>query len=111
VVAAATRPRILKRAGGQFEGDIYLGGAHCERCGIADVPIVSVWTRSELDIAHLDGVPGHDDDENLAALCRPCHRAHDLAEWAAKFGAWLVSERATERATVLDKILEWPEVG
>lgn len=30
-----------------------------------------------LTIAHLDHTPGHDADENLAALCQWCHLHHD----------------------------------
>lgn len=62
-----TRPRILQRA-----------GKSCERCG-------KFWHK--LEVAHLEippGEPGHDDDDNLAALCIPCHRRHDYPEWARK---------------------------
>lgn len=89
-----TRPRILRRAFGRFdEKGKYQGAAKCEKCGYIDCVLGG---RSELDIAHLvipAGDPGHDDDTNLAALCRKCHRAHDYASWAAKFSAWLKGER------------------
>jgi 5-methylcytosine-specific restriction endonuclease McrA len=62
-----TRPRILERA-----------GRACERCHRPWPP---------LDVAHLvipPGQPGHDDDANLAVLCRRCHRAYDYVEWSRK---------------------------
>lgn len=62
-----TRPRILERANGK-----------CERCeGYAVYP----------EVAHLVIQPpdaGHDDEENLAALCIFCHKRFDYAEWARK---------------------------
>ena len=33
--------------------------------------------RVRLNIAHLDHVPGHDDDSNLRALCDWCHLNYD----------------------------------
>lgn len=30
-----------------------------------------------LTVAHLDHIPEHCDDENLAALCQRCHNAYD----------------------------------
>jgi len=85
-----TRPRILRRAGGRFSQDgEYQGAAKCERCGHIDCLHGG---RSELDIAHLavePGQPGHDDDNNLAALCHPCHRHHDLPAWKKAYRAWL----------------------
>jgi 5-methylcytosine-specific restriction endonuclease McrA len=40
-----------------------------------------------LTIAHLDQIPEHNDDDNLAALCQRCHLQHDREPSAAK--AWL----------------------
>ena len=63
-----TRPRILKRAGGR-----------CERCQRL------VLNDRCLEVAHLyiqPGEPGHDDDDNLMALCVPCHKRHDHKSWA-----------------------------
>jgi 5-methylcytosine-specific restriction endonuclease McrA len=50
------RPPILFRARGK-----------CEHCG----------KKKRLHVAHLDGVPGHDAPENLAALCPRCHNRLD----------------------------------
>ncbi len=50
------RPPILLGARGK-----------CEHCG----------KRKPLDVAHLDGVAGHDTTDNLAALCRRCHNRND----------------------------------
>ena len=36
-----------------------------------------------LTIAHLDHIPGHDEDDNLKALCQWCHLRHDQAEHTA----------------------------
>ena len=94
-----TRPRILARAGGVFADGRYLGGARCERCFAPDAYPLNVFQRSELDIAHLDG--DREDDDALAALCRPCHRAHDYNDWARKFGAW-VREKHAKRIAALD---------
>lgn len=57
------RPAVLGRA-----------GHRCERCRAA----------GRLDVAHLDGDNTHDVVENLAALCRKDHRAHDLTAWRRK---------------------------
>jgi hypothetical protein len=87
-----TRPRILRRAGGVFEGGRYIGGACCERCGIAD-HFISIWEPvSDIDVAHLDGDLTNDVSENLAALCRLCHRAHDYRVWSFQFTTWLHAE-------------------
>jgi hypothetical protein len=56
------RPKILDRDGNRCR--------HCSGC-------------KRLDIAHLDGDNTHDDDANLAALCRLCHRRHDYEHWSA----------------------------
>jgi hypothetical protein len=86
------RPRILKRAGGQFnEKGKYTGSARCERCNVSDHAVLSVWLRSQIQIAHLDG--SSTADEDLAALCSTCHSKQDYPEWARKFRAWLTAER------------------
>ena len=100
------RPRILKRAGGQFDGKgKYIGGARCESCGVPDHFNVWRWKGSWqwddhwfaedgipptewgfcrfvyiiLTIAHLDHDPTHNDDDNLRALCQWCHLHYDQA--------------------------------
>jgi len=55
------RPVILARCGGVCE--------RCRRC------------PRRLEVAHLDGVPGHDDETNLAALCSACHHRVDRERW------------------------------
>jgi 5-methylcytosine-specific restriction endonuclease McrA len=59
------RPAVLRRAGGA-----------CQRCR-------RPW---RLEVAHLDGNPANlgQDYDNLAALCRNCHRRHDYALWAER---------------------------
>lgn len=88
-----TRPAILRRAGGRFnEQGTYIGYAKCEKCGHIDCMHDG---RSELDVAHLviqPGEPGHDADTNLGALCHTCHRAHDYAQWAIAYRAWLTEQ-------------------
>jgi len=59
-----TRPRILAR-----------DGHRCRRCGRA----------TRLDVAHVDGNNRNDDDANLGAFCRLCHRRYlDLVAWRRK---------------------------
>lgn len=58
-----TRPAILER-----------DGRRCKLCR----------RDGRLDIAHLDGDNTHDQDENLAALCRLCHRRLDYVAWVTK---------------------------
>lgn len=41
----------------------------------------------------MDGNPFNREPENLACLCRTCHRAHDYTAWALAFRAWLELER------------------
>jgi len=65
-----TRPQILTRA-----------ALHCERCQKL------VINERHLEIAHLyiePGNPGHDDPDNLAALCHKCHRRHDRNTWSRR---------------------------
>jgi hypothetical protein len=38
------------------------------------------FVRIVLTVAHLDGQPGHDDDENLACICQWHHLNHDLPQ-------------------------------
>lgn len=108
-----TRPHILRRAGGRFsELGEYCGAAKCERCRHIDCMHDG---RSELDVAHLEiqpGEDGHDGDENLAALCRKCHRAHDYDSWARKFRAYLqrrveeLRERLDSERPILQQLKE-----
>ena len=89
-----TRPAILRRAGGVFDdAGRYLGGARCMRCGTPDVYPLSVWTRSVIECAHLDGNSADDSEVNTAALDRTCHRAIDYPVWAAAFRTYLEQER------------------
>jgi hypothetical protein len=88
-----TRPAILRRAGGVFDSDgTYLGFACCERCGRPDA-LLSIWQASELDIAHLTGDVANSADDELAALCKPCHRAVDYRIWSLLFTTWLYRDR------------------
>lgn len=97
-----TRPDALRRAGGVFDdAGTYLGGALCQRCGVPDPFPLSVWQHSTLDVAHLDGNTADSSEDNLACLCRRCHRATDYTEWVAKFKAWVAREREA-RAARLD---------
>jgi len=70
----------------------------CVRCSLPDRPR---GLRSALDVAHLDGDVNNMAEENLAALCRRCHAAHDLPVWAVHYRAWL-ERRKAERIAVLD---------
>jgi hypothetical protein len=103
-----TRPQILRRAGGIFERGAYIGGARCERCQIPDAMPLSVWRRSEIEVAHLDGDLQNEDDANLAALCSGCHHAIDYRVWALQFYTWLHAERQRriERADARRPLLE-----
>ena len=77
-----TRARILERA-----------GYRCEACGAAAgalawsyrqprrrPPAAFRFARIQLGVAHLNHEPGDDRAENLAALCRRCHLAHDKGQ-------------------------------
>lgn len=68
------------------------------RCQTPDVYPLSVWQRSQIECAHLNGDPSDDSEENTAALCHPCHRALDYNQWAAAFRAWLLREADERRA-------------
>jgi cytochrome c553 len=70
----------------------------CVRCALPDRPR---GLRSALDIAHLDEDPGNMAEDNLAALCRRCHAAHDYSSWAVRYRAWQEKQRA-ERIAALD---------
>lgn len=81
------RPAALVRAGHE-----------CVRCLAPDRPS-GLW--STLDVAHLDGNPANRSEDNLAVLCRRCHRATDYAVWSRKYRVWLIAERE-RRADLLD---------
>lgn len=70
----------------------------CARCHCGDQPL---GLHSNLERAHLDGDPSNDAPENVAVLCRTCHRAHDLVAWLAQYRAYLERKRQ-ERIDALD---------
>lgn len=99
-----TRPRIMRRAIAEaglktvfWELGLRPSLVPCERC--------HRWVaRQRIQIAHLylaPGVPGHDADENLAALCDRCHHAHDYASWA-----WACYETRAKRKDAERPLLE-----
>jgi hypothetical protein len=52
-------------------------GSPCYNCGEI-TPLGPTRTiRVILTVAHLDRTPGHDHDDNLAALCQSCHLYYD----------------------------------
>jgi hypothetical protein len=57
--------------------------------------------HSNLERAHLDGDPTNDAPENVAVLCRTCHRRHDIVQWLAAYRAYLERKRQ-ERIDALD---------
>jgi hypothetical protein len=57
----------------------------CQRCGMPKRPMG--WYRL-LEGAHLDGDRANDNDDNLALLCRTCHRAHDYRVWSLTWTTW-----------------------
>jgi hypothetical protein len=49
-----------------------------KRCSAFDGrPHPRTRSRVRLTVAHLDHTPGHDDDENLRAMCQRCHNRYD----------------------------------
>jgi len=97
----AVRRRVLDRAGDHCERCKVPNGARIFRMrawpgwwwtlyGEAHDPEGVCWAKGRplvvtgarpvrvvLTIAHLDRIPGHDDEENLRALCQSCHFAYD----------------------------------
>jgi len=94
-----TRPRILARAGNRCEqcgvpnhAEVHRGpegmwrllkiGAQWHRNHGGTTTFEPLWnlthrTRIVLTIAHLDHRPGHDNLDNLKALCQWCHLNYD----------------------------------
>ena len=70
----------------------------CARCYAEDQPM---GLYSELERAHLNGDRTNDAPENVAVLCRTCHRRHDKDEWLALYRAYLERKRQ-ERIDALD---------
>ena len=62
----------------------------CARCGKEDQPF---GLYSELERSHLDGDRTNDAPENVAVLCRICHRRHDMPQWLEARRTWLEAER------------------
>jgi hypothetical protein len=62
----------------------------CERCHAEDQPF---GCYSNLERAHLDGDRSNDAPENVAVLCRTCHRRHDHTEWLALYRIYLELQR------------------
>ncbi|MEU6217231.1 hypothetical protein ABZ845_06860 [Streptomyces sp. NPDC047022] len=68
----------FERAGGRCECDGRCGRRHGSRCtAVNGEPHPATGTRVVLSVAHLDDIPEHCDDDNLAAMCAPCHLAYD----------------------------------
>jgi len=99
-----TRPRILKRAGGEFSAKgKYLGGARCEQCGVPDRAVgyrditgrfIELGKKSGasakllgykvirivLSVCHKNHQPGADTELNLLALCQRDHLRMDRGQ-------------------------------
>ena len=77
------RANILQRAEGR-----------CEWCGAPNYkPHPVTGSKVVLTIAHLDHVPEHCEEANLAALCQKCHNGYDGPMRAAG-----IRERRAKRA-------------
>ncbi len=63
----------------------------CQRCDVEDKP---QGLYSQLERAHLDGDRTNDAPENVAVLCRICHRKHDMPTWLEARRTWLEAEKA-----------------
>ncbi|KPI12065.1 hypothetical protein OK074_2686 [Actinobacteria bacterium OK074] len=74
----------FERAGGRCECDGRCGRRHPGRCtAVHDQPHPATGSLVVLTTAHLDDVPEHCDDDNLAAMCQACHLSYDAALHAA----------------------------
>jgi hypothetical protein len=68
------------RAGGRCECAGQCGRGHPGRCEAVDRrPHPQTGSLVVLTVAHLDHVPEHSDDSNLAAMCQACHLSYDAA--------------------------------
>jgi hypothetical protein len=70
--------------------DLVAAGYECERCAQPDRPM---GRYTQLERAHLDGDRNNDAPQNIAVLCRTCHRRHDYAAWARQHAEWRLRER------------------
>lgn len=72
------------RAGGRCECDGRCGRRHPGRCAaVHGQPHPATGSKVVLTVAHLDDIPEHCDDDNLAAMCQACHLAYDTDLHAA----------------------------
>ncbi|WP_262703811.1 MULTISPECIES: hypothetical protein [Streptomyces] len=77
-------PQISRRirfelAIGRCECDGRCGRRHSGRCTAEHgQPHPATGSRVVLTVAHLDDIPEHCDDDNLAAMCQACHLAYDV---------------------------------
>lgn len=84
----AIRARIMARAGGRCEctdaavaGDQLGNDGRCTRQHGEPIP-GNTGQRTVLTVAHLDHVPEHCSDDNLAAWCQRCHLRYDAKHHA-----------------------------
>jgi 5-methylcytosine-specific restriction endonuclease McrA len=62
----------------------------CEQCGAVNYgPHPDTGKRVVLTVAHLNHDVDDNRDQNLRALCQPCHLRHDAPRkaWVRKYGA------------------------
>lgn len=70
----------------------------CALCHVEDQPF---GTHSQLERAHLDGDRSNDAPENVAVLCRTCHRKHDLPALLLAYRERRADERDAERPILM----------
>ncbi|WP_262062638.1 hypothetical protein [Streptomyces sp. STR69] len=68
----------FERADSRCECDGRCGRRHRGRCtAVHGEPHPTTGSLVVLTVAHLDDIPEHCDDDNLAAMCQACHLAYD----------------------------------
>jgi hypothetical protein len=74
----------------------------CEFCGAANYkPHPRTGKRVVLTVAHLDHDLTHNEDENLRALCQPCHLAYDAEHHAETRRKKRISQGEEDMADLL----------
>jgi hypothetical protein len=62
----------------------HAAGWRCQQCGVqCRRPWDPIETRPILTVAHLNHIPADCRDENLRAMCAPCHLRYDARMHAA----------------------------
>jgi hypothetical protein len=91
------------RAGGRCECTGQCRRAHPGRCtAVHGHPHPVTGSKVGLTVAHLDHIPEHCDEANLAAMCQACHLCYDAERHAETAARTRAAQAATWMTPLFD---------